>query len=479
MGQQQSRQQSPVKSKKLLKALSKARTELPLWATNDEDLAVDRNATRYLMLDQDHLLLSLFTKAADPDTSVALVLAMGRLLSLVEVERLAHPSLATPSGSDRRWTVKCRSFICRFPSKVTIDEASATAAFQPLRSSNMITATDLSSNTALLALGLFGNLPLITCLLHRDWSAQVVPVILHGAARGGHYHILVHLLREGVPALAGDEKAALLHAAAGGNCWRSFRLALSVCEDIMTPYGPAGEVVLQTAVRLEAVKVALGLLNPKEKSSKKLLAASSPALLLKTAASFSQRQALPLVRMLLAADVEPQVDTLLDATYANSPLVVELLLMRMIQLGRNPMKPCDHRGITFLHAATEIGSLEIIALAIKQCGKQALEVPDQDGNCPLHIAAKGKPAVCRYLLEAGANPNVVVGPIGGQLRGMTPLHYAAQIGSVVNVQDLLAYGANPNALTFLGRTPRNLARNSGAQSVVSLLGPQSTIQRIR
>ena len=65
-----------------------------------------------------------------------------------------------------------------------------------------------------------------------------------------------------------------------------------------------------------------------------------------------------------------------------------------------------------------------------------------DGNKVLLVAAGSKStAAAGVLVDHGADPNVA------DRGGVTPLHTAAQLGSLELVNKLLAKGANPNALT--------------------------------
>jgi len=69
-----------------------------------------------------------------------------------------------------------------------------------------------------------------------------------------------------------------------------------------------------------------------------------------------------------------------------------------------------------------------------------IKVKDVNLNGILDIAVQ-YPEVLQYLLEKGANPNVI-NPFG-----KTPLMYAAQYNNLDAVEILLSHGANPNAAT--------------------------------
>ncbi|MFM8321128.1 MAG: ankyrin repeat domain-containing protein [Chloroflexota bacterium] len=83
---------------------------------------------------------------------------------------------------------------------------------------------------------------------------------------------------------------------------------------------------------------------------------------------------------------------------------------------------------------------------------------------PLHSAAAGgHVAICRLLLEHGADANA------RQADEFTPLHAAAQNGSLELIELLLAHGANLQARTAAGLTPLALAQAAGHAPAVELL----------
>ena len=84
---------------------------------------------------------------------------------------------------------------------------------------------------------------------------------------------------------------------------------------------------------------------------------------------------------------------------------------------------------------------------------------------PIHSAVAGNhDEVVAVLVDSGADVNA------RQRHGWTPLHGAAQNGSLASVERLLAAGADPEATNDDGATPISLARAAGHEQIVDLLG---------
>lgn len=83
---------------------------------------------------------------------------------------------------------------------------------------------------------------------------------------------------------------------------------------------------------------------------------------------------------------------------------------------------------------------------------------------PLHSATAGNhDDVVAVLVDAGADVNAT------QRHGWTPLHGAAQNGSLASVERLLAAGADPAARNDDGTTALDLARVADHREIVALL----------
>ena len=99
---------------------------------------------------------------------------------------------------------------------------------------------------------------------------------------------------------------------------------------------------------------------------------------------------------------------------------------------------------------------------------EELNLPEDDGLTPLHLAAENcHTNVVVLLLEKGAK-------IGVQAKdNETPLHLAAQEGCVDVVAILLAKGAETSARDNQGRTPLDRAQQWHQTNVVTLLQQHS------
>lgn len=121
-------------------------------------------------------------------------------------------------------------------------------------------------------------------------------------------------------------------------------------------------------------------------------------------------------------------------------------------------------GITALHMAAQVGSLEVLLLLLEN----GAEVDRQDelGRTPLALAAgSGQLAAARYLLARGASTNV------SNLSGVTPLMHAVRARHYYLVRELLESGADINAVDVFGTDVLMHAATVPAvdQSVIELL----------
>ncbi|XP_069683054.1 transient receptor potential channel pyrexia-like isoform X1 [Periplaneta americana] len=131
----------------------------------------------------------------------------------------------------------------------------------------------------------------------------------------------------------------------------------------------------------------------------------------------------------------------------------------------------DSYGNTLLHLAVKSSSSECVSLLLKRNANP--DVKNVDMDTPLHLAAQLESSECvRLLLDAGARACEC------NSTGNTPLHYAAEECSTDTLHILIDYiRDNPfynlefeiNALNDNKRSPLHLAAQSGSLSCVKLL----------
>ena len=126
----------------------------------------------------------------------------------------------------------------------------------------------------------------------------------------------------------------------------------------------------------------------------------------------------------------------------------------------------DKEKRTAMHAAAEIGSLEICNLLF-QFGTE-INSSDVYGRKPIHYCGMWGGGVClQWFLENG----VLINELDNY--GRTPLHYACYFGNTAMAESLLAADANPNISDKHGDTPLLCAYheydNNDKSDVIELL----------
>jgi ankyrin repeat protein len=122
-------------------------------------------------------------------------------------------------------------------------------------------------------------------------------------------------------------------------------------------------------------------------------------------------------------------------------------------------------------AAARSGSLEVLRVLFDLCPLDADRTDEPDIPSPLWLASsvdKNSKSV-NFLLEQGLDVNYV-----GPGDGRTPLHLAAMIGSLLNIQALLQAGANTNALDDEGHSPDMLALMHGHADAARMIVEYTT-----
>jgi hypothetical protein len=178
---------------------------------------------------------------------------------------------------------------------------------------------------------------------------------------------------------------------------------------------------------------------------------------------------------------------------ANEQLIGTLKLL----LDANaPVDERDEKGLTALHYAAFVGNAEIVKALLQ--AKATVDVEHEKVGTPLSIAvAQQHPDVCRLLLLAGALSEIrssasLVDPVMygdlaavkslldsgadpnstediADIKGVTPLHIAAEMGHLEIARLLIQRGAKLDALTSTDTQPIHQAAMNGYDEVVALL----------
>jgi ankyrin repeat protein len=114
-----------------------------------------------------------------------------------------------------------------------------------------------------------------------------------------------------------------------------------------------------------------------------------------------------------------------------------------------------------IHDVVRLGNLTKVKKLIEQ--GVPIDIKDNNGVTPLHIAAGFYPKIVKYLVEQGASIDAV------DIDGYTALHYGAELGEIEVVKYLIGKGANINVQDIEGQTPLDRAKWAGAEEVVKYL----------
>ena len=128
------------------------------------------------------------------------------------------------------------------------------------------------------------------------------------------------------------------------------------------------------------------------------------------------------------------------------------------------IRSTDNDGQTPLHVAARAKAAAAVSVLVNEEDVD-VNATDNDGQTPLHVAAEVKDSeVVRRLLKEG---KADVGPKDNT--GWTPLHVAAKVNTSEVVKELLDGNADVNAKSNAGETPLHFAVRFGSPEVVKLL----------
>jgi ankyrin repeat protein len=170
-----------------------------------------------------------------------------------------------------------------------------------------------------------------------------------------------------------------------------------------------------------------------------------------------------LAEMLLESGQPPDLHE--AAAIGHAPLVLKALASSAERI--DEFSP---EGFTALALAAHFGHVDTMKLLLER-GADINKVSKHPlGVTPLHAALfGGKQSTARLLLEYGADPRPRRGGTGWPRAGWTALHYAAFYGFVDLIDKLIAVGAEVDAQDDDGKTPIQVARESGQSAALELL----------
>lgn len=190
-----------------------------------------------------------------------------------------------------------------------------------------------------------------------------------------------------------------------------------------------------------------------------------------------------LVRLLLEKGADPNVprdgpvNPLTQAAYVGDAEIVKLMIAKGAGMERQSAQLLH----TFdsprtvgapMHAAVREGNIKV-STVLADSGSKIDQPSPRYQETPLHAAAlHGNTAMCRWLLEKGANPQARLADQTDFQSGWLPLHSAAWSGSIEVARLLMEKGAAPSAPCSIGgneRSPFHIVVLKGNVPLVRLM----------
>lgn len=191
-------------------------------------------------------------------------------------------------------------------------------------------------------------------------------------------------------------------------------------------------------------------------------------------------QAPELVKQKTSHDISP----LMLSCYYHKPYVTQVILKfittitiheacavgllkhleMMVEHKKDIVNEISDHGFSPLGIAAHFGKEDIIRLLLAHHADPNIGSKNGYNTYPLHASlAINNDIITKMLIEGGANVNVV------QYGGITPMHVAAQNGSVETIILLLEQGADIAARTDAGLTSSDLAFEKGFFEISEIL----------
>lgn len=153
-------------------------------------------------------------------------------------------------------------------------------------------------------------------------------------------------------------------------------------------------------------------------------------------------------------------------------------VMTLMVRGFDP-NAVDEKGQNALYLSQRNSAFKV-AEALMSHPQLRIDLPNAAGETPLMMAAlRGHVPWVVRLLDKGARIEGALGGEGSDIRGWTPLHYAASAPDAKAVEVLLARGARKDARSPNGTTPLMMAAQYGDEAAVDMLLKQGADVRLR